>query len=1006
MNQKKFSSQNQWWIFLFTIFLSMGFALAAYAHGLRKDIKANNINKQSMSFDIVKGMVTDENGNPLSDVTIKIKGTTKGTTTDSKGNFTIDAAKGQKIEISIVGYQDQEITYEGQSNIVIHMKVGYQNMNEIVAIGYGTTTKKEVTGSVTTIKADDFNKGAVLNPIGLIQGKVPGLAITRTDGSDPNGGFQILLRGLNTLSGGKQPLIIVDGIVGTNTLDMLDPNEIESIDVLKDGSAASIYGTRATNGVILITTKRPKIGKVTYEFSSQLSTEVISEKSRFFSPEEYRNVVNEYYPNLVQTLDKGYNTNWLKEITRKPLRQQYSFSASGGTESINFRANLFYKDDEGIVKKTGAKTMTPSIFLSSTGLNGRLKIDARLMYSFIKREGADNNNAIFQAVVRNPTEPVYDSNDVTHGGYYTVVNSSGQLNPVAMINEHTNRIDEQAFAGDVMASYKIWEALKVNVHYSYNSNQDYEGTYYGKYYPELGTNGDATVSTGFNHNILFEPGLEFKKMFGEHKITAMAGYSYFENQNESLGAHNYDFAVEDFSYNNIGAGSALGSGLANMNSNKNSNKLISFYGRVMYNYQEKYLLSASARYEGSSRFGINNKWGLFPSISVGWRVTEEDFARNLPWLSSLKLRAGYGVTGNQDIANYLSISRIQTTNRLFYYNGQWLNTYAPASNPNADLKWEKKGEFDVGVDFGLFKNRITGTFDFYSRRVSDLLWNYDVPVPPNVYPTTYANVGVLENHGIELSVSADIVRTKDLSWNSTILYSQNKNKLVSFSDAPRGYKLDFLKVNPVNGTWSQLILEGQPIGNFVAPVYIGLDSAGEAVYKDFNGDGKIDVGSQDDRAIVGNAYPKFTLGWTNEVRYKNFDLSFFFRGVFGHSLVNYERALYENWKSLINGRNIVKSVLDNPDYQGINVFDSRYVEKASYVKLEYITIGYNFKLTKQNMLRVYVTGQNLLTITNYKGVDPEVPISNFDLRPAVNGVENLNYYPYTRTFLLGFNVNF
>lgn len=1006
MNQNKIFPKKQWLVYLFIVFVCLEFASPTYSHDREIVNKDKRIEIGTSPLEVVKGTVTDEQGVPLQDVSIKVKGTSNGTTTDRNGSFTIDIKKGQKLEISFVGYLEQEITYTGQGNLAIQMKVGYKSMNEVVAIGYGTTTKKEITGSVTTLKSDDFNKGAVLNPIGLIQGKVPGLAITRTDGSDPNGGFQILLRGVNTLAGGRQPLIIVDGIVGTNTLDMIDPDEIASVDVLKDGSAASIYGTRATNGVILITTKRPKIGKVSYGFSNQLSTEVLSEKSRFFSPEEFRTVVNKYYPTLVQTLDKGHNTNWLKEITRKPLRQQYSFSASGGTQSINFRANLYYKDDQGIVNKTGAKTMSPSIFVSSTGLNGRLKIDARLLYSFIKREGADNNNAIFQAVVRNPTEPVYDTSDVLHGGYYTVVNSSGQLNPVAMINEHTNYIEEQAFAGDVMASYKIWDALKVNVHYSYNSNQNYQGTYYSKYYPELGTNGDATVSTGFNHNILFEPGVEFKKMFGQHNITAIAGYSYFENQNTSLSAHNYDFAVEDFSYNNIGAGSALGSGLANMNSNKNSNKLISFYGRVMYNYQEKYLLSASARYEGSSRFGANNKWGLFPAISVGWRITEENFAKHLSWLSSLKLRAGYGVTGNQDIANYLSISRIQTTNRLFYYNGQWLNTYAPASNPNANLKWEKKGEFDVGVDFGLFKNRITGSFDFYSRKVSDLLWNYDVPVPPNVYTTTFANVGVMENHGIELSVSADVVKSKDLTWNTTILYSQNKNKLVSFSDAARGYKLDFLKINPVNGTWSQLILQGQPIGNFVAPIYIGLDSAGDAVYKDLNGDGKIDIGSQDDRAIVGNAYPKFTLGWTNEIRYKHFDLSFFFRGVFGHSLVNYERALYENWKSLVNGRNIVKSVLDNPGYQGINVFDSRYVEKASYVKLEYVTIGYTFKLTKQNMLRVYATGQNLLTITKYKGVNPEVPISNFDLRPAVNGIENLNYYPYTRTYLFGFNINF
>jgi len=988
------------------LFLMCTADTAVFGHSINGVKKKNSMKDYYNSQNQVTGLVTNEKGVPLADVTVTVKGSAKGTATDSKGNYSIEVGKGQSLVFSYVGYEEQEIKYTGQRVINVQLNVSYKSLNDIVAIGYGTTTKKEVTGAVTTIKANDFNKGAILNPIGLIQGKVPGLAITRTEGNNPNGGFQILLRGLNTLAGGKQPLIIVDGIVGANTLDMLDPNEIESVDVLKDGSAASIYGTRATNGVILITTKRPKIGKVSYEFSNQLSTEVLSEHNRFFTADEYRTVVNKYYPDLVQTLDKGYSTNWLKEITRRPLRQDYSFSASGGTESINFRANLYYKDDEGIVKKTSAKTMTPSLFVSSTSLNGRLKIDARLMYSFIKREGADNNNAIFQAVVRNPTEPVYDSTDMIHGGYYTEITSSGQLNPVAMINEHTNNIEEQAFAGDVMASYKLWPTLKLNVHYSFNSNQNYEGTYYTRYYPELGTNGDATVSTAFNHNVLFEPGLEFNKMIGDHNIRAMAGYSYYENQNESLGAHNYDFAVEDFSYNNIGAGSALGSGLADMGSNKNSNKLISFYGRVMYNYREKYLLSTSARYEGSSRFGANNKWGLFPAVSVGWRVTEENFAKNLKWISSLKLRAGYGVTGNQDIDNYLSLSRIETTNRLFYYNGEWLNTYAPASNPNPDLKWEKKGEFDAGVDFGFFKNRITGTFDYYSRKISDLLWNYDVPVPPNVYPTTFANVGILSNHGIELSLSADIIKTKNLLWNSTILYAQNKNKLISFSDAVRGYKLDYLEVNPVNGTWSQLILKGQPVGNFVTPIYIGLDSAGEAVYKDFNKDGMIDIGSQDDRAIVGNAYPKFTLGWTNEFRYKQFDLSFFFRGVFGQSLVNYERALYENWKSLLNGRNIVKSVLDNPDYQGINVFDSRYVEKASYVKLEYITLGYNFKLKNQNTLRVYITGQNLLTITNYKGVDPEEPISNFDLRPAVNGAENLNYYPYTRTFLFGFNINF
>lgn len=953
----------------------------------------------------VSGKITDEKGVPITGVSIEVKGSGQGTASDKNGNYSLQVDMNQTIVYSFIGYKTQEIVYKGQDHIDIRLVTQSEELEEVVAIGYGTTTKKEVTGAVTTIKAADFNKGTVVNPLGLIQGKVPGLSIIRTQGSNPNGGFQVLLRGLNTLSGGKQPLIIVDGIVGTNSLDMLDPNEIESIDVLKDGSAASIYGTRATNGVILITTKKPKSGDTKYEFSSNISTEVISEKNRFFTVDEYRKAVKDYYPALEQTLDKGQHTNWLKEVTRTPVTQYYSFAATGGTDKINYRAALYYKDNQGIVNETSAKTVTPNIIISSTGLDGRLKIDTRLIYSFIKREEG-NTNAMFQAIVRNPTQPVYDPSDVDHGGYFTDQTSSGQLNPVAMIREKENNATEQRFIGDMMASYKLFNSLKLSLHYSYNSMQDYTGTYLGRFFPELGTNGDATTSSDFTRDVLFEPGVEFNKSFSGHRIQVMGGYSFFESQHEDIEAHNYDFPVEDFSYHNIGAGSALGLGLASMGTSKISNRLISFYSRIMYNYKEKYLLSTSARYEGSSRFGANNKWGLFPSVSLGWRITEEDFARNIPVLDNLKIRAGYGATGNQDIPNYQSLSRIGTTNRLFYNNGQWLNSYAPASNPNPDLKWEMKGEFNAGLDFGLWDNRVTGTFDYYSRRISDLLWNYTVPVPPNVYPTTYANVGVMENHGIELSVAVEAVRTRDFVWSSTVLYSKNKNKLVSFSDAPRGYKLDFLKVNPVNGTWSQLILEGQPVGNFVAPIFTGVDNNGDAIYKDVSGDGKIDVASEKDREIVGNAYPTFELAWNNQLRYKSFDLTFFFRGVFGHSLVNYERALYENWKPFINGRNVVKSILDYPSYTGINTYDSRYVEKASYIKFENIALGYNLKIPGGRLLRLYASCQNLFTITDYKGVDPEVPISNFDLRPAVNGIENLNYYPYTRTFLLGVNFNF
>jgi TonB-linked SusC/RagA family outer membrane protein len=657
------------------------------------------------------------------------------------------------------------------------------------------------------------------------------------------------------------------------------------------------------------------------------------------------------------------------------------------------------------VDNTSARTVTPSVYVSSTGLGGRLKIDGRVMYSFIRRKGG-NNGVLFQALSRNPTWPVYDSTDVDHGGYYTVTTASGEPNPVAMIREQQNNVEAQLFTGDVAASYKLFNHLKLRIHYSFNSQQNYSGTYQTKYYPDLGTNGNATVSTVLTHDKLFEPGIEFDKTAGGSSIQAMGGYSYYENTTEGLTDNNYDFDVDDFSYNNIGAGYALDQGLATMNSSKASNKLISFYGRVLYNYQQKYLLSLSARYEGSSRFGTNNKWGLFPAISAGWRISEENFARNISWLSNLKLRAGYGVTGNQDIPDYQSLSRIGISSREFYYNGGWINTYEPSSNPNPDLKWEKKGEFDAGVDFGLLAGRITGSFDYYYRKISDLLWNYAVPVPPNVYPTTYANVGVMENHGIEISLTAKVVQTGAFRWSSTLLYSRNRNELVAFSDAARGYKLDFLEIDPVAGTWSQLVREHEPIGNFMAPVYLGVDNNGNAVYKDVNGDGKISTGSQEDREVVGNAYPKFEMGWTNQMRYKDFDLSFFFRGVFGQSLLNYERVFFENWQPFLAGTNILSSTLSNPKYTGVQTYDSRFVEKASYVKLSSLQLGYNLKVDGQDPLRIYASCQNLFTITNYKGSDPEAPIPDFTTNIGPAGTENLNYYPYTITFLLGIDFNF
>ncbi len=955
----------------------------------------------------VTGTVKDENGVTLPGANVLEKGTTNGVSSDFDGNFKITLQTDDAtLIVSFVGYLSKEISVNGQSNIIASLTEDLSRLDEVVVIGYGTTTKKEITGAVATVSEEEFTKGDMTNPLNLIQGKVAGLSIVRSNGGDPNSDFQVRLRGLNSLSGGKSPLIVVDGVISSNALNMIDPNEIKSMDVLKDGSAAAIYGTRATNGVILITTKNPVADKLKFEFNTFLSTQIASEDNRYLSPSEYRNTLNERYPDLAANLDKGSSTNAFDEVTRSPINQYYSFTTTGGNGNMSFRANLYFKDNQGLVKNSASRTITPSIFLKQSAFDNKLNIDYRLMYSDIKSAGS-NNSVISEALTRNPTQPIYDPTDLDHGGYYTVVTAIGFLNPVAMVNERIADIKSNNLLASVNASYELMEGLKLRLSGNYNSRDVHRGTYYTRYYPNLGADGQAYLSTDNNYNILFEPDVEYSKTIGNHSFKLLAGYSYFENVNEGFSMDNYNFDGDEFTYNNIGTGYALNEGLASMGSYKNSNKLIGFYNRLSYNFKNKYLLSASLRYEGSSRFGKNNKWGTFPAISAGWQIHEEDFMQDVSWLTNLKLRVGYGVTGNQDIPNYLSLERLQVSQRQFYLDGQWVNAYQPASNPNPDLKWEKKTEYNIGLDFGMFDSRLYGNIEFYKRNISDLLWWYSVPVPPNVFDTIYANVGEMTNQGIEIQLNYEPFKSKDFSWVTSVNFSKNNNKMVTFSNQGLGYELEFLKMTPAASTWSQLVREGDPVGNWVAPVFEGVDDNGNAIYKDVNGDGNIDIQSEEDREVVGNQYPDFDLSWNNNFRYKNFDLSVFFRGSFGQDALNYERMFYESWNPFLAGGNVLKSTLtNNPDYTGIQVYDSRFVEDASYLKLDNLTLGYNLELSKATTLRLYFTGQNLFTITNYSGADPEKAIGDINTSTETSGNSNLNYYPFTRTYLLGVNFKF
>jgi TonB-linked SusC/RagA family outer membrane protein len=767
---------------------------------------------------------------------------------------------------------------------------------------------------------------------------------------------------------------------------------------LRDGSAAAIYGTRATNGVILVTTKKAVSGTSKLEFSSYLAIQTVDKKPEMLNADEFRTALTKY--GMSNTADHGASTDWFDKVTQSPVTQNYELSSSGGSRDLSYRAGLSYTNDNGLVKKSNRESLRARVNVSQLLVNNKLKIDYNAAYSTAKSAYA-NTYILRQAMFHNPTEPVYaDNNTPAQYGNYYYVGAMEYYNPVAMLEQFDDAGLRKQFTGSINAALQIVDGLKANALVSFIETSERYGHYYGKYHPQyIGKDGQAETYNNHANTKSIETFGEYSKQFGNHKLQAIFGYSYSESWNEAYNAMNYEFVKDIFSFYNIGAGAAINDGLATVSSSKQSSKLIAFFGRVMYNYKEKYLLTASLRHEGSSRFGANHKWGDFPGLSVGWRLSKEPFLQDVKWINEIKLRAGFGITGNQEIGNYQSLPILRKGSSNFLYNGRWIGTYEPGRNPNPNLRWEKKSEFNAGFDASLLGNRLNLNFDFYNRRTTDLLYTYSVPVPPMLYNRTFANVGIIDNTGIEFSISGKPYETKDFKWNITGTISHNTNKLVSFSNdnyamsaLQLGYFGDDLKI------YTMRLEEGWSIGNFYGPKFLGLDNSGGAIYEDI--DGVAGIGEADYQ-IIGNAYPDFIFSLQNTFTYKNFDLSFLLRGSVGNDVLN-QTGVYYDGPAYLGTKNILKSSLDS-DYTGGAYYSSRFVEDGSFLKLDNVTIGYNisFKSSYISKLRVYLTGQNLLTITKYKGIDPEVSLSG--LQP---GIDYYDFYPRTKTFVLGVRVTF
>lgn len=962
----------------------------------------------------VRGVIKDETGEPIIGATVRVKGQSEGTVSDFDGNFTLDVTDDNTLQISYIGYQTQEFAVGKQHHFSIVLEEDKKILNEVVVIGYGTQKKGDITSSVGSVKSEDFTAGAINDAGQLIQGKIAGLSVTNPSGN-PVGGTEISLRGNTTILGAStNPLILIDGVPGD--FNTVAPEDIESIDVLKDGSAAAIYGSRGTNGVVLITTKKSKGNNINeVQYSGYLSLSTIAKKPDFCDADDYRQQIKDGLRDAAW--DLGDNTNWIDAITRTGLSHVHNISFKGGNAQTNYIFNVNYRNLQGIFKRSDKEEFQGRAEVNHSMFDDKLRFNFQLLgnqtgYTATSDGGSFNTYSWRQALIHNPTEPIKNAD----GSWHENTGIFNYDNPVSRIYEcgGEQKISQTRFSSNITLT-PIKE-LTFNALFSYDKiNQ--EGGYYEtkKHISNVrdGMNGYASTGGSSTVTKLVELTAQFHKNFGDHTIQALAGYSYQESTYSNQYERNYNFPTDLYSWHNIGVGQALKEGLGTEYSYWLDTNLIGFFGRLNYNYKNRYLLMASVRHEAASQLaGTNKPWGTFPSVSLGWRITEEKFMKNQKVFDDIKLRAGYGVTGSQSSQSFLGVPLLGYGD-YYLYNGQWIRALQPTQNSNDKLKWEEKHEYDIGADFSILNYRLNVSVDWYYRLIKGLLYDYSVPSPPNLYTTTRANVGEMSNNGLEIMVNAIPVQTKDFKWETTITFSTNSNKLKSLSNDLYQTSSDYFMTGwieePIK-TESHIVRIGHKVGDIYGFKVVDVDESGKWIYLDKNGN-RVNYDefthSFEDKQILGNGVPKWYLGFNNQFRYKNFDLAINMRGAFGFQIMNGMRMFYENrsrqdWNRLRSAYDKVfgKAVLNTLCSEE---FNSYYVENGDYWKIDNITLGYSFsKINKWiKTLRLYASVNNAITITGYKGIDPEVSTSG--LAPSY---DNRDSYPHTRAFTFGMNVTF
>lgn len=986
----------------------------------------------------VTGTVISDSGEVLTGVTIEATRAdtrqTLSTVSNEKGVFTLNNLKvggTYNFSASYIGYQTGTINrytvkQSGNNSVLIKLSHSSNPLDEVVVIGYGTQKRETITGSIATVRAEDFNTGMISDPLTLIAGKVAGLAVSRPNGSDPNAGVDFSLRGPATIQGNSQPLIVIDGIPGGD-LQTIAPADIASIDILKDGSAAAIYGSRATAGVIIVTTKRGKIGQSTVNYNGSVAIDKVAKKYKLLNADQYRELSQKTGTAID---DRGANTDWFKEVTHTPFSQSHNLSLSGGSQKTTYYAALNYRNLQSLDRGGKREFVNGTLRLNTKALNDKLDFGVMLTNAYDTR-GFANYGAIAQSLNMNPTYPVKNAD----GTYFENPDIPYflQWNPVANMKNNINGNKEKRLLANVNMSYLILPGLKASASYSMTRNDFLNGSFSSNedfFQVQGGTNGQASRSEDNTRTSIIESTINYNKQAGRHNFDLTAGYSYQDIFSEGFSAGNNNFNTNAFLYYNLGAGTALNNLTSNFNrggvfesSYANERSLLAYFGRLIYNYDERFLLNVTVRREGASVLGKDNKWGTFPGVSAGWVLSKEDFMDNVSAFKYLKFRIGYGVTGNQEsLGPYQSLAtlgplNVGSGNQGAYLgepgNGRWILPYGPSINANPDLRWETKKELNVGFDFNLFsKGWLTGSIDYYNRKIDNLIGNYNAQLPSQIYSTIFANAGLMRNSGVELNLNAKVVNHKNFSWDVNFTGAYNKNEIVSITSDQ--FKGTAVNITDFGVGYVQRLAPGHPVGAFYGKVFAGFDANRNWLFR--NKEGKPVTPDQigdDDFVFMGNSIPKYNIGLTNTIRWKNFDASVLFRSAFGYKALNGKRLYHENASNLMT-MNMFTSALTNT-VKAQQYFSDYYLEKGDYLKIDNLTVGYSVPVKGNEYLhglRFYFTATNLVTITKFSGMDPELPINiifpqngqEFSAGPGVEA--NYGYYPSTKTFTVGVSATF